>query len=254
MGLDIYAGTLTRYYSRNWKTVTQQLAEAHGFEVSIIRPNGSDVDLNPSEIQQVVENWRDQILTAVTPESQPVYVPWTENNETPYYTDKPDWDAFGALLLYAACAIYKDPLPPTVEKNWDFYNHPVIRRMAENEKVMWSLFQAEWWLPIDEAFMFKGPLPNGAVKVIGTTAQLRRELEMINGLGWQAGEDTILNWGKTEGYPVDYEIPPDNKMDLNEADIHDRYDTESLAKFAFSILWSAAKFSAEKKVPILLDY
>ena len=25
MGLDIYAGTLTRYYSHNWKTVVQQM-------------------------------------------------------------------------------------------------------------------------------------------------------------------------------------------------------------------------------------
>lgn len=28
MGLDIYAGTLTRYYMNNWKTVAQQFAEA----------------------------------------------------------------------------------------------------------------------------------------------------------------------------------------------------------------------------------
>ena len=27
MGLDIYAGTLTRYYSHNWKTVVQQYLE-----------------------------------------------------------------------------------------------------------------------------------------------------------------------------------------------------------------------------------
>ena len=30
MGLDIYAGKLTRYYSRNWKTIVQQLAEENG--------------------------------------------------------------------------------------------------------------------------------------------------------------------------------------------------------------------------------
>lgn len=30
MGLDIYAGTLTRYYSHNWKTITQQLSEENG--------------------------------------------------------------------------------------------------------------------------------------------------------------------------------------------------------------------------------
>lgn len=31
MGLDIYAGTLTRYYSHNWKTVVQQWAEENGW-------------------------------------------------------------------------------------------------------------------------------------------------------------------------------------------------------------------------------
>ena len=30
MGLDIYAGTLTRYYAHNWKTVVQQWAEENG--------------------------------------------------------------------------------------------------------------------------------------------------------------------------------------------------------------------------------
>ena len=30
MGLDIYAGTLTRYYTNNWKTVAQQFAELMG--------------------------------------------------------------------------------------------------------------------------------------------------------------------------------------------------------------------------------
>ncbi len=46
--------------------------------------------------------------------------PWPEDNEKPYYTDKPDWDAFGAMLLVAACHTYGEPVPPTVEKNWDF--------------------------------------------------------------------------------------------------------------------------------------
>ena len=37
----------------------------------------------------------------------------------PYYTDKPDWDAFGAMLLVAACHTYDEPVPPTVEKDWN---------------------------------------------------------------------------------------------------------------------------------------
>ncbi len=31
MGLDLYAGTLTRYYAHNWKTVVEAWAEANEF-------------------------------------------------------------------------------------------------------------------------------------------------------------------------------------------------------------------------------
>lgn len=40
MGLDIYAGTLTRYYSHNWKTVVQQWAEENGYTFQKITPQG----------------------------------------------------------------------------------------------------------------------------------------------------------------------------------------------------------------------
>jgi len=46
-----------------------------------------------------MENWRDQLLTALARPGQEPYAPWPEDNEKPYYTDKPDWDAFGAMLL-----------------------------------------------------------------------------------------------------------------------------------------------------------
>ena len=29
MGLELYAGTLTRYYTHNWKSAVQQWAEEH---------------------------------------------------------------------------------------------------------------------------------------------------------------------------------------------------------------------------------
>ncbi len=44
MGLDIYAGTLTRYYSHNWKTVVQQWAEENGYSFSRITPDGEPAD------------------------------------------------------------------------------------------------------------------------------------------------------------------------------------------------------------------
>ena len=90
MGLDIYAGTLTRYYSHNWKTVVLQWAEENGYTFNRITPDGEPADneeeLSPAEVLAAVENWRDQILSAISQPGQPPYAPWIEDNEKPYYT------------------------------------------------------------------------------------------------------------------------------------------------------------------------
>ena len=119
MGLDIYAGTMTRYYAHNWKTAVQQWAEENGYTFQRITPCGDEIQedekMSPAEIQADIENWQQQILSAITQPGQKPYTPWTENNEKPYYTDKPDWDAFGAMLLVAACHVYGEPVPDTIE-------------------------------------------------------------------------------------------------------------------------------------------
>ena len=79
MGLDIYAGTLTRYYSHNWKTVVQQWAEENGWGFQKITPDGEAADneeeMSPAEVQAAVENWRDQILSAISQPGQPPTLP-----------------------------------------------------------------------------------------------------------------------------------------------------------------------------------
>lgn len=258
MGLDIYAGTLTRYYAHNWKSATQQWAEANGFSFSRITPEGKPADgeetVDPADIQKGMENWQNQMLSAIAPKGKPPYAPWKEDNEAPYYTDKPDWDAFGALLLYAASCIYQEPLPKTVEKDWDFENHPLIQRMGEEEERIWSLFiGASWWLPIEDGLAFNAPCPTDEEITFSTTGALKMELEHINAVGWNADEQTILSWVRTEGYPADGEIQ-NGKLTNAGIEEHTSYNTESLAKFAFSILWQAVRFSIEKRVPILLDF
>ena len=100
---------------------------------------------------------------------------------------------------------------------------------------MWSLLRgATWWLPLTDSFLFQGPLPTDDTAVIATLGGLRKELEKLNQLAWQADEDTILDWADTEGYPIEGTIDPDgqySKLDISE---HTRYDTQSLAKFALN--------------------
>lgn len=258
MGLDIYAGTLTRYYSHNWKTTVQQWAEANGYSVEKITPDGESVaeeSPTPADVQAAVENWRDQMLAAISQPDQPPYAPWPEDNVKPYYTDKPDWDAFGAMLLVAACHVYGEPVPPTIEKNWDYTTRPAVDRLAKEQERMWSLFQgAILWIPLSDAIMFRGPLPNNHSVVISTTDALRKELELLNRMVWQADEDTILHWGTTEGYPTDGVYGPAGKINTASIQEHTEYDTQSLAKFSFSLFWQALRFAEEQQVPILLDF
>lgn len=256
MGLDIYAGTFTRYYAQNWKTITQQWAEENGYAFSCITANSDENDgetLSPDEIKGDMENYRNQILAAITPQGQPTYAPWVEDNQKPYYTDKPDWDAFGALLLYAAAEKLNAPLPVTVPKGFDFNTYPLIKKMQETEGKNWSLFSgATCWIPIEEPFYFQGPMPTGAAAVIGTVGGLKAELEKINSFRWQADEEIILSWKKTEGYVADSTISAEGQI-IKTAE-YEQHNTESLAKYAFALFWEAVSFSLNQNVPVLLDF
>ena len=67
-------------------------------------------------------------------------------------------------------------------------------------------------------------------------------------------KDTILGWADTEGYPVDGTVDSDGQYSKADIPEHTQYDTQSLAKFAFSMFWRAMRFAEEQQVPILLDY
>ena len=111
MGMDLYAGTLTRYYAHNWKTEAQLWAEENGFGYQKIGPDSEPgEEMSSEEIRQAVEKWRDNLLSAIREHGSRIGS-WPEDNEHPYLTNKPDWPAFEALLLYAACKCLGEPLP-----------------------------------------------------------------------------------------------------------------------------------------------
>lgn len=260
MGLNVYAGTLTRYYCNNWKTAVQQWAEANGHEFRRVSPDGKEIvqeKLTPEEIdsnQRVLEDWRDSVLSVISKASKRSYEPWQEDNEKPYYTDKPDWEAVEAMMLVAAYSTYGEPVPPTLEKGCEFMSHPLIQRLAQDRSQLWTLlWGTTWWLPLPDVVLFKTRKPTGRDATIATVAALRQELERLNALAWKADEETILSWSETEGYPIDGVYGPDGKLDPNSIQEHTQYDTQSLAKFAFSIFWQAVKFAQAQQVPILLD-
>ena len=79
MGLDIYAGTLTRYYSGNWKLITQQVAEELGMSFSITTPEGQSTspNLNPEEVENIqncIQEWQTYLSDSMPTEYKETHV------------------------------------------------------------------------------------------------------------------------------------------------------------------------------------
>ena len=131
MGMDIYSGTLTRNYSRYWTNITQQLAEENGQKCVVTDGCGNEIKPveDPAEIEQIreaVSTWAEN-LTASLPTDKPMPI-WDETTDKDYYTDKPDWEAYGALIMLQACQSLNCPLPEYVESGWNAYDEPFWRR------------------------------------------------------------------------------------------------------------------------------
>jgi hypothetical protein len=60
MALDVYVGSLTRYFSRDWKTIVEQLAASGAIPpVQVIRADEpKDVVRDPEQIRPAVIGWR----------------------------------------------------------------------------------------------------------------------------------------------------------------------------------------------------
>ena len=76
--------------------------------------------------------------------------------------------------------------------------------------------------------------------------------ELLCQIGNRSDKKTLKRLGTLKDYAENW----GNHYALPKADIpeHTQYDTQSLAKFAFSMFWRAMRFAEEQQVPILLDY
>lgn len=101
MGLDIYAGTLTRYFTRNWKTHVQKMAEIKGYKFCLYHPKGELKPIeDPAQIREIHHalcQWRDELGSTIQP-NLPAPL-WDEDTDEEYFTDKPGWLAYSALVF-----------------------------------------------------------------------------------------------------------------------------------------------------------
>jgi hypothetical protein len=235
MGLDVYVGPLCRYYAGAWLTTLQREMPALGVEVQIVRPDVDPEEItDPVEAQPVIEEWRDGLQEALAGEG--AEVDWEENPEGDYFTDKPAWESYIALMLWA-CYREQTELqaPATCPDEWQ--DDPAYLASTDDEfetRYPHLLHDTEIWLPGDFAFTFTAEDPSGAEMVFGSTTRLLAELEALNNESWKLDDAHIEEHrraGSDAGAPL-----------------------EHAARFGISVLLPLARKAVAERLPLKLDY
>ena len=249
MALDVYVGSLTRYYSGNWETVGQAWAREAGVKYQRIRPEDmpflrrlgirilsifdrrNNQSPRLSEVQLAVIAWR-QTLTTSLPNKK---LDWQESIDTPYFTDRPAWDGYAGLLLWAAYDEHPDMERPTLS-NSNWIEDPAFRAStAQGFTSRYShLLRSEFWLPAEFEYPFGGESLNGEQCIFGSSIELLRELEELSKRTWQA-DGQVLETQREHGNEDDHPL-------------------EVSAQFGFAVFHKLAELSVEHWLPMKLDY
>ena len=263
MGLDIYVGSLTRYYTGDWKLVTQQAAEAAGIEFQVIRQHEPPADAvtDPAVVLEAVLAWRSALVSGGGG-----FVPsldWNDAPQTDYFTDKPDWDGYWAVRFLAARDEFpnvaapdriglpsdmRDPEKEPLQRRVDevYLGKPSVGRLGRlfgrGQPVEPStatryphLHLPEIWLPAEFDFPFGATDVVGSRMTFGSVPRLLNELDQLNERTLRGDASALARWS--------HDGPPREDRDL-----------DSVARYGLAVLLEAARYGVEHQLPMKLDY
>jgi hypothetical protein len=236
MALDVYVGTLTRYYTHDWENVVQRQAREQRMKYTLISPDGPVDKLpraDPAEVSNAIARWQ-QALTQGLGSNLREPISWRETSDAPYFTDRPGYPGYAALVLWAAYADKRDvAVPSALPEDW--YNDSVWKAACEKESgtPYRQVLQPEYWLPSEFAFCFKGPSPVNQPAWIGSSLALTRQLEALNAATFAASEADLDHYRTGE-----FDAPS---------------QLEHAARFTLAVFLDLARKSVEHRLPMLLS-
>ena len=235
MALDIYVGSLTRYYTGEWETRAQCAAREMGLAHTVIRSGSNNDDApKPEDVYPAIIAWRDDMNQGLATELTTA-LDWDESPNALYFTERPNWDAYGALLLWAAYSEHSDLVPPiNPTSSWD-NDAAYLRSNSSGYKTNYPqiLRGVEFWFPVDFSFTFKSVAPAGDEMVFGSSVELERELISLNDCTWKSDLSDFTQWGSPSCDPV---------------------TLQDAAKMAFAMIFELVRKANINNLIIKLDY
>ena len=173
MGLDVYVGSLTRYYVEGSADVVERIARHRGIAVS----DGQDAE---EVIRAAVVGWRDG-LSRWLGDRLDGPLDWDESGPAPCFTDKPGWDGYGGTLLLAAHDEHPElPAPAQVSADWpDDPAYQAASAPGAGSRYH-QLLTPELWLPCRFAFTIRTQDITGEEVELGSSVALLDQLELLS--------------------------------------------------------------------------
>jgi hypothetical protein len=234
MALDVYVGSLTRYYAGAWENLIERALRERGAPQAVRPAWPTDAAKSQDRIRSRVIAWRAALAKALG-DRLVAPLEWDETEEAPWFTRRPGWDGFGSLVLWAAYA--ENPtlrLPDTLPEEWD-HDVALMRSTTEGFRSRYShlVRNVEMWLPVAFEITFEGEDVEGRRVVMGSVTTLRRQLADLNAATWKASTADVAAWGSvpTEDGPV-----------------------EARARYAFAVLTELAQRAQSERLPMKLDH
>src|SRR6185295_17613013 len=162
MALDIYVGSLVRFYTDDWENVVQREAREQGIQYSRIAPGGPSTPPARGEVEPAIAAWRDALNQGLG-NNLSLPLVWSEAADSPYFTDRPGYSGYSGLMLWAAYADRPELPRPDQLPEGGWYEDDVYLAAIERESRtrFRQILQPQFWLPNDFAFCFEGPSPTG---------------------------------------------------------------------------------------------
>jgi hypothetical protein len=173
VGLDVYVGSLTRYYVEGPADVVERIARHQGV------PSG-DGQAAEEVIRAAVVRWRDG-LSRWLGDRLAGPLDWDESAPAPCFTDKPGWDGYGGALLLAAHDEHPE-LPPPARVSADWPDDPAYQAASAPGagSRYHQLLTPELWLPCRFGFTVRTRDITGEEVELGSSVALLDQLELLS--------------------------------------------------------------------------
>ena len=230
MFVELFVGTLTRYYSADWQNGRTRAGASSPFGPQ----KGDQAVSDPVELQGVIAEWRENVSFKLKDHLKEPLA-WQEGSLPPYFVGELGMVGYGGAILLAAYTNHPQlERPTTLMKTWE--GNPAIEASlkAEKKDALWEVLNCGIWFPDDFVFGIGLKDPLGAPIKAGSIELLWKALGYLNEVNWNAQPADIPAWRARE---------------LGETDTFD-----AQTQFGFATFHEMCRLAREHRLPMKLHY